>query len=401
MVFVWVNKRDWRHPGPIVNVAIRNAHSLAASGAETHLCLGAGPASDTNSDLLEFYGLNPIPTLHIHRISRRALIRLGKKTSSGPIFRAAMRLVASLVRQHPAKRIAVLSREGSFLPHMCWLRWRFRDRLKTGYELHDFYADLGWRRKEGLKIKSQDLRQQWLERFFLPQVDGLICITAAQQSLYRKLFPKIPSLAVPLGTQPQNSGVAGFDRLLLRRVVYVGRLTRAKGSELLLRAAARFRDRQIRLAFWGGSPEQAAELTTRAFELGLSDIVETVSSRPPEDLRKALATEATLGLVPLEDSFYNRFLTCPVKALDYLSHGLPVVASDLESTREVLGPNGAGAFFPPGQEEALAKAVLELLDHPARYFEAANAASRRGLDLSWKNRAQKIREFVEGLGTQA
>src|SRR5258708_23551659 len=76
MIFLWANKRDWRHPGPIVNVGLRNAYHLAAAGFETHLCLGAGPDSETNEDLKTFYRLAPIPSLHIHRITRKGLVDL-------------------------------------------------------------------------------------------------------------------------------------------------------------------------------------------------------------------------------------------------------------------------------------------------------------------------------------
>jgi hypothetical protein len=45
VIFVWVNKREWRHPGPIVNIAVRNAHCLTSLGFETHLCLVTYPGA--------------------------------------------------------------------------------------------------------------------------------------------------------------------------------------------------------------------------------------------------------------------------------------------------------------------------------------------------------------------
>jgi hypothetical protein len=58
----------------------------------------------------------------------------------------------------------------------------------------------------------------------------------------------------------------------------------------------------------------------------------------------ALATEASAGLIPLEDDYYNRNLTCPAKGLDYLAHGLPTIASDLPSTRSLFGSSGAARY---------------------------------------------------------
>ncbi len=393
MICVWVNKRDWRHPGPIVNMAVRNAHSLASLGVETHLCLGAGQQPSVVQDLQDFYGLRPLPTLKIHLTSRSSTFGWHRRNSSGPIFRTAMRLITSLLRERPDEQIAVLTREGSFLPRLCWLGLRFRARMF--YEIHDYYADLRWRKREGQRIKIQDMRQQWLERIFLPRLNGLICITEAQQFLYKKNFPKVPSVALLLGTDPDRESIDHESRRALRRAVYVGRLSRGKGLELMLRAAHSLRDRNIRFAFWGGNPEQIARLRTRAEGMGIGESVESVSTRSPEGLREALARQASVGLLPLEDSFYNRYLTCPVKALDYLSHGLPVVASDLESCREVLGSDGAGHFFPPGDERLLADALAKLLDNPERYAHAAAVASHRAQEISWKARAEKLLRFVE------
>ncbi len=97
MIFLWANKRDWRHPGPIVNVGLRNAYHLAEAGFETHLCLGAGPDSETNEDLKTFYRLAPIPSLHIHRITRKGLVDLRhgryQATTSRHIFSQLSHLV--------------------------------------------------------------------------------------------------------------------------------------------------------------------------------------------------------------------------------------------------------------------------------------------------------------------
>ena len=46
---------------------------------------------------------------------------------------------------------------------------------------------------------------------------------------------------------------------------------------------------------------------------------------------------------------------CPVKALDFLSLGMPVVAADLPSTRQVLG--NAASYFAPGDMGAILDAL--------------------------------------------
>ena len=58
-----------------------------------------------------------------------------------------------------------------------------------------------------------------------------------------------------------------------------------------------------------------------------------------------------------------------------MAAGTPVVASDLDAFRRVLDGGRAGALFPTGDAAALAAALGELLDDPAR--RAALAARAR------------------------
>ena len=389
MTFLWVNKRDWRHPGPIVNVGVRNAASLAMRGQETHLVLGAGAPSDTAEDLARFYGVSPMAGLHVHRVPRRRLFGVAGVESSVPIFRHAVRLARTLARRGP---VAVLTREAAFLPYLAVLR-RFTPNVRGFYEAHDFYADLSWRAGDGRPLRWGDRRQGFLERCSLPRLDGVVGITEGQRALYAGLFPKLPSVALSLGTDPQPPG-NDEARRLERRLVYVGHLNRQKGIESLFRVAPTLARAGVKLALWGGYGQQAETLRARAVAEGWGEMVEGAGFRPPEELRQDLATRAGVGLVTLEETFYNRHLTCPVKALDYLSHGLPVVASDLPTTRGVLGDGGAARYVAPGDAEALVKAALAYFDDAETYARAAAAARARAAELSWDQRAARLEEFI-------
>jgi glycosyltransferase involved in cell wall biosynthesis len=405
MIFLWVNKRDWRHPGPIVNVGLRNAYHLAETGFETHLCLGAGPDSDTNDDLKTFYRLDPTPGLHVHRIARKGLVdlRLGRyqATTSRRIFSQVSRLVKRLLAERPDP-VIILTREASILPRLVWLRRRYADRIRAFYEAHDYYADLSWKKREGKKIKSSDLRQSWLERLFLPGIDGVIGITNEQTDLYAQQFPRLACIYLPLGAElnADEQSIEIERRRAQRRLVYVGRLTQSKGLQSLLRSTSQLAAANIQLAFWGGNEAQGQKVKQMAREFGSDDCVEVVSSRSPEALALALATEATAGLIPLEDDYYNRYLTCPAKGLDYLAHALPIIASDLPSTRGLLGSNGAARYVAAGDPHGFAQEAINLLDSAKTYQTATLAALARAREISWKARVGKLVDFVSGALSQ-
>ena len=247
-------------------------------------------------------------------------------------------------------------------------------------------------------MKAQDRRQSWLERLFLPRLDGLVCIIGPQRDLYARRFPSLRAIALPLGANP-GAGELSADKLearrLQRRLVYVGQIHQHKGVRLAMRAAPALRDAGMRLAFWGGSEKQCGEVRAPAHAIGGGDTVEAISFRPPHELHRALARDASLGFVALEPNYYNRLLTCPVKALDYLSHGLPTLATDLPSTRDIFGSTEAVRWLPAADDaDAFLHAALALLDDPAAYTRAARAARARAEELSWENRARRLVEFV-------
>jgi phosphatidylinositol alpha-mannosyltransferase len=69
--------------------------------------------------------------------------------------------------------------------------------------------------------------------------------------------------------------------------------------------------------------------------------------------------------------------------LEAMAAGTPVVASDIEPFRRVLGAGSAGAMFPVGDAAALAGTLSALLDDPERRAELAAAGARAVAAFDW------------------
>ena len=380
MIIVWVNKRNWKTPGPIVNMAVHNAAGFADLGLETHLCVGAGRPSRTRRDLMLFYGISPQPRFTVHRIPR---CRIRQSTLSISVFFYAYRLIQNLSRRD---EVFVFSRDSGFLFFMS--RLAKNPRIKAFFELHDLYADISWVKNK----KGGHYRERIYEHLLLPRVNGIVCITRAQEKIYNRIFPHIPSCASPLGTEPAAAPDAAEARRQRRTLMYVGHMHGDKGVDFLLGAMQKLAKSGVRLIFWGGKPEKIPALAMRAADLGIASHVSFTPFRPPREMHRALGTEASLGVVMLRDTFYNRYLTCPVKALDYLSHGIPAIGSDLPSVREVL--QDAGIYVPSDRADVFADAVLSLLDDPERYARCAERTCRRAREISWQMRAKRLMAFA-------
>ncbi len=83
---------------------------------------------------------------------------------------------------------------------------------------------------------------------------------------------------------------------------------------------------------------------------------------------------ARLALYPFDDTLLNR-TKCPLKLLDLLAAGVPVVAEAVGQVREMLLPGETGTLVPPGDEDAFVEAVLTLLADPERCRRLGRRAS--------------------------
>lgn len=386
MRIVWVNRSEWRKPGPIVYIGLLNARSFVGLGDPVDFYCREGDSSDTGADLSDFYGLDPEPGVTLHRVapgSRWSEWR-GRR-----VYREAVESVRDSLKA--GEKVLFLTRELGLTPHLARLQRRYRENLRTLYEAHDFHADLGHREE----VDFNDRRKRFTERWALPRISGVLAITSDQADLYRKAFPGVSVRAEPLGCLSFDPAPPAAEELFSRRsIAYIGHLHRQKGVPQLLKHEARLAERGIRLEIIGGNEARVKQLRKKLSQPEGGPI-QILPGMAPARLHEHLSSRIGAGLVPLEDSFYNRHLTCPVKALDSLAHHFPVVASDLPSTREVLG--GAGCFIPPGDGQALLETILGLFEDRERFLELSRAAAQRAEELAWKERAKRIADWAWSL----
>jgi glycosyltransferase involved in cell wall biosynthesis len=380
---VWINKRNWKHPGPIVNMSVHNAYSFASIGLDSHLCLGADDApSDTNLDLRDFYALEPISNFKVHRVPRKRGLLGGSASAS--VYSAAVKLIRELATND---EVAVFTRDCGFLSKLAWMCRR--PRVRGFYELHDLWADLSWR---GTKPHMRKIREMWLERLFLPHISGLVCITREMEKLYQHIFPNQETISMPLGTKTIQFTDPEVKRRA-RTIFYVGHMHGPKGVTFLQNAAIALAAQGVRTEFWGGYEKDAKRIREAAAQHGLSDWIIALPFQPPSDLHKAFAERASLGVVMLADNYYNRYLTCPVKALDYLTHGIPALGTDIPSVREIL--DDAGIYLHEGDQRVFVREALSLLDNPQTYAAAVAKTRIRSAMITWQARAKAISEFAK------
>ncbi|MBS4190235.1 glycosyltransferase [Bacillus sp. FJAT-49705] len=126
------------------------------------------------------------------------------------------------------------------------------------------------------------------------------------------------------------------------------------------------------------------EKKARLTELGVE--VKHVSGEALNDLYR----EMDFAYIPRFRSTYNDFAV-PVKLVEYLSNGLPVVATYCQAQKEIIEADGYGIICEDKAED-MARAIQEMARNAANYRE--NIQNTFVQKHSWLARVEKVKEAL-------
>lgn len=164
-----------------------------------------------------------------------------------------------------------------------------------------------------------------------------------------------------------------------RIAMYIGRLDGWKGVDTLLEASELLVG-DATVAIIGGEAAQIEKLSRR------HPGVRFLGFRPYTELRDNMAAADVLVLPNTGKNDVSVKFTSPLKLFAYMASGIPMVASDLPSVREVVDERSA-FFFSPDDPVALAAGIRCALEKGRA--QAADARTRVE-EYTWKRRAERI-----------
>lgn len=201
--------------------------------------------------------------------------------------------------------------------------------------------------------------------------------------------PARAAIAVPLpGTLSSKRLRLGFapDDVV---VAFSGSLKPWHGGEVLLDAFAEARGAvpALRLLFVGDGPEKK-NLEKRARKKGLADVVVFTGAVPHDQVPELLLASDLLvaPYLPHDDFYFS-----PLKVLEYLASGRPVVASAIGEIGELVDAS-CGRLVAPGSVKELARVLADLGLDPALRAELGRRARERTRGADWSDRAATILE---------
>jgi glycosyltransferase involved in cell wall biosynthesis len=166
---------------------------------------------------------------------------------------------------------------------------------------------------------------------------------------------------------PDHAKPSRYQNAVPRTGLLVGRAkTPQKGFDLFLRALALTKMEGWHFRIVGPDVDSDPLLLTLVKEHQLQDRVELL---PPSDDLFTLLSSCCCLIMP------SRYEALPMVALEALSIGRPVLASDVDGLRDIVRPGVNGILFPSGDIEELSDALrtLEMDAERLEYF-AGNAS---------------------------
>jgi glycosyltransferase involved in cell wall biosynthesis len=187
--------------------------------------------------------------------------------------------------------------------------------------------------------------------------------------------------------QPRNK-----ERFVL---LYPGTLNWHQGLDIAIRAFARISDKVPRADFhiYGEGPARA-ELENLVRELHMEKRISIRDLLPLREIAGVIGS-ADLGIVPKrKDAFGNEAFS--TKILEFMSMGVPVVIADTKIDRYYFN-DSIVSFFSGGDEEDLARGMLELIQDSEKRARQADNATRFLEPLTWEAKKNEYLSLVDKL----
>ena len=360
---------SWSFWGAVVEHAELQAAALRDLGVETRTIVGMDPPGSFTRALHPRVGRHEEPPPDTIPLGRSVIV---PANGSLPNIVLSPRVVGRMQRVLERERFDLLHLHEPMTPAICTAALA----LARCPLVATFHAsgELSW-----LKLA----KPVW--GFLLDRLDRRIAVSEQARATAQRYFPGEYEI-VPNGVLvPPRADPGGREH----RVVFAGRQEPRKGLQVLLRAWPRIhRETGARLRIVGADP-LAVRLLLGRLRMRPEGI-DVLGFLSQDELTAELASAKALVAPSLGGESFGMVLTRAFAC------ATPAVASDIPGYREVLTPETSVAT-PPGDADALAGAVVDLLADEQRRA-AFGAAARRLAEeqYAWPHVARRLLDVYRG-----
>lgn len=235
----------------------------------------------------------------------------------------------------------------------------------------------------------------WFEKTACKRFDGIIAATPPIAEKFSRINPNtvdINNFPRPDELRSNDSSTQGEpeDRV---DVCYVGGISRARGIAEMTRAIGLVKGTsRLNLCGTFGAPDLESSVSSLAGWERVNFFGHVDRDRLSSILAKSVAGMVTLLETP------NHVNSQPNKMFEYMSAGLPLIASDFPLWREIVESGDCGILVDPTKPEEIAEAIDFLAANP----ETAHEMGQRGRKLveeryNWVVEEAKLLRFYQNL----
>jgi len=277
------------------------------------------------------------------------------------------------------------------------LRLSRKHRKPVIYDVHEYYGDSlltrYWVPKPFRKLvaRAVDQFEKWSARSFA----AVITVNSNMAELFQRVNPEGEILHnYPLQRQ------FDFPRPVNVKppvILYLGGINRERGLEVILRAMTSVREKHPEAICELVGPVDSADLGPEFSDLNpwLKQGNVRLRGKVPYEQVPEILAQSSIALVPLLPTL-NYQKAIPVKLLEYMAAGLPVIGSRFGYIEEIIDKNQCGLLTKPGDPENLAKDICTFLEDPQKALDLG----QKGWDAfhreyTWEKEQSKLLELYQ------
>jgi glycosyltransferase involved in cell wall biosynthesis len=229
------------------------------------------------------------------------------------------------------------------------------------------------------------------EQYACQRLDGIIAATPFIRDKFLKINPNTVDVNnFPMLGELHNATAWKNKK---QQVCYVGGIEKVRGIHEIVQAM-NFTKTDVRLQLAGTFSEPKVEQTVKGYTSWSK--VDSLGFLDREGVRSTLS-QSVAGLVTLHP-IVNYIDALPVKMFEYMSAGIPVIASNFLLWREIIEGNDCGLCVDPLKPEAIAEAIDFLILNPDRAkISGENGYKAVQNVYNWTIEEAKLLDFYQKL----
>jgi glycosyltransferase involved in cell wall biosynthesis len=145
-----------------------------------------------------------------------------------------------------------------------------------------------------------------------------------------------------------------------------------------------------------GGGDMITVLKEKVIRYNLAERVKFFPKVPWEELIR-YTKAADVGLSLDKDTNINYRFSLPNKLFDYITAGIPVIASNLPEVSKIVTENNCGIIIPDVSPAEIMKAIQKLKENQDLLAEFKKNAVIASESLSWENESIKAKSFYSSI----